>query len=115
MKTARETLKMMEQDVGPFLSRPTYEWGPDGMSCLFHFSDARTMRMVQGYVENMRQGIMCSPWLLDTGETDPFTGQYHLLITWKDPEGNPLPNAKKAVQFICAKWFMTLAGKNYLT
>lgn len=114
MKTAKRTLKMMEQDVGSFLSKPSYEFGSDGTSCLFHFSDPRTMRMVQRYIQNMRNNIDCKPWLLDTGDSDPFTGQYHLIVSWRGPDGNPLPNAKKAIQFVCAKWLMAKAGKKYL-
>ena len=109
---ARNALKILEQNVGTFLSRPTYEWGPDGVSCVFHFSDPRTMRMVQEYIQNMREGIICKPWLLDTGDKDPFTGQYHLMVTWKDTTGSKLVNAKKAVQFVIAKWYMKPAEKS---
>lgn len=105
MNLSKQVLGKIDENVGVFLSRPTYEWGADGNSILFKFSDTRTMRKVQGYLENLRQGIICNPWYPDTeGTKDPFTGVHGLSVVWKDAAGNPLPNAKKAVQFVIAKW-----------
>jgi hypothetical protein len=108
MNITKNVLKIMEDNVGKFLSRPSFEWQSDGTSILFRFSDARTLREVEGYIQNMRGGIICKPWFPDgnLGGDDPFVGGYTLQATWTDKEGNPLKNGKKAIQFIIAKWKM---------
>ena len=99
----------MEDNVGTFLSKPTFEWQPDGTSVMFRFSDARTMREVEVYIQNMRGGIECKPWYPDNnlGGNDPFVGNHILSVTWKDKDGTPLKNGEKAVRFVIAKWNMT--------
>ena len=110
MNESKKVFKIIEQNVGTFLSRPTYEWQADGKSVVFKFSDTRTMREVQGYVENMRGGVQCKPWFPDTGDTDPFSGTHGLIVSWSDTSGNELGNSKKGVQFVIAKWKMAQAG-----
>ena len=100
----------MEQNVGTFLSRPTYEWQPDGKSLIFKFSDTRTMREVQGYIENMRGGVQCKPWFPSTGDTDPFSGTHGLIVSWEGTDGEAKTNAVQGCQFVMAKWKMKEAN-----
>jgi hypothetical protein len=106
MNITKKVLKIIEQDVGSFIARPTFEWKPEGV--LFRFSDARTMREVEGYIQNMRGGIECKPWFPDEnlGNVDPFAGDHMLMVTWKHEPGESGQNSKKAVQFVIAKWRM---------
>jgi hypothetical protein len=106
MNITKRVLKLMEQEAGSFLARPTFEWKPDGV--LFRFSSARTMREVEGYIQNMRGGVECRPWFPDEnlGKADPFAGDHMLMVTWKHEPGTSGQNSKKAVQFVIAKWKM---------
>lgn len=106
MNITKKVLKIMEQEVGSFLARPTFEWKSDGV--LFRFGNARTMREVEGYIQNMRGGVECKPWFPDEnlGNTDPFAGDKMLMVTWKHEPGESGQNSKKAVQFVIAKWKM---------
>jgi hypothetical protein len=116
MNLSKTVLNKIDESVGTFLSRPTYDWGADGSSVILRFSDTRTMREAQGYIENLRQGIKCSPWFPDTeAGKDPFTGVHAFQVTWKDGAGNDLPNAKKAIQFVIAKWKMAKIDTDVMT